>query len=61
MDGCFGRWVEVGSGWMLVGGWWLCGCVGGLFVAGRICGWICRYVGGGWVDVWMDVSLGGWC
>ena len=21
---------------------------------------MCRYVGGGWVDMWMDVSVGGW-
>jgi len=21
---------------------------------------MCRSVGGGWVDVWLDVSVGGW-
>ena len=60
MYGCMGecvcRWVMVGSGWMSVGGWWLCGCVGGWFVAG---GYVDGFLGM-WVDVWMDVSLGVW-
>jgi len=40
-------WVVVGwsYGWMCVGGWWLGGRIGGCVRK--------------WVDVWMDVSVGG--
>ena len=36
------------------------GCFGRWVVFGWINESLCRYVGGGFVDTWMDVSVGGW-
>jgi len=50
--GCLNLWVIISVSVWLLGGC-VDGCVGMYVVVGRMC----RWVSGGWVDVWMDVSL----